>query len=213
MKKLRMSRLPMPVRGLYFITRQTDDGDALMRTVAAALDGGAACVQYRDKSGDRARRELQARALRTLCHACRVPFIVNDDVALASTIAADGVHLGERDASPRVARDVLGADAIIGVSCYDEIARAAAAALAGASYLAFGAFHETATKRGARRADPALLREAKRFALPRVAIGGVTADNAPALIAAGADLVAVLGAINDASDPRAAAHAIAAHFQ
>jgi thiamine-phosphate pyrophosphorylase len=211
-KKLRMSRLPMPPRGLYFVTRESEDGDALLRTVAAALDGGARLVQYRDKSGDRARRELQARAVRTLCHACRVPLVVNDDVALAATGGADGVHLGEHDASPRVAREVLGADAIVGVSCYDALERAAAAALAGASYLAFGAFHPTATKPGARRADPAVLREAARFALPRVAIGGITADNARALIDAGADLVAVVGAINDAADPRAAARAIAAQF-
>jgi thiamine-phosphate pyrophosphorylase len=201
-----------PRRGLYLVTRETTDGAALLRTVEAALRGGARLVQYRDKSADAARRLGQAQALAAACAGAGVPLVVNDDVDLALACGAAGVHLGERDGAVADARARLGAGALIGVSCYDSLERAQALAAQGADYLAFGSFFTSPTKPGARRADPALLREAARFGLPRVAIGGITLANAGELVAAGADLLAVISAVADAADPEAAARAFTALY-
>ncbi|HQX25915.1 MAG TPA: thiamine phosphate synthase, partial [Pseudomonadota bacterium] len=133
----------------------------------------------------------------------------NDDAKLAQAVGAAGVHLGADDGDVAAARDLLGADAIIGASCYDSLDRAATMAADGADYLAFGSFFPSPTKPVARRAEPALLRAAARLGKPRVAIGGITPDNAPALVDAGADLLAVISAVVDAADPRAAAQAFA----
>ncbi|MBK6727075.1 MAG: thiamine phosphate synthase [Xanthomonadales bacterium] len=193
------------MHGVYLLTRAGGDSAALCAGVAAALRGGVRIVQYRDKSGDRGLRREQAEALRALTRAHNALLIINDDVALAAAVDADGVHLGEHDGDLAAARTALGADAIIGASCYNDLARAEAAARAGADYLAFGAFFASTTKPGARRADPALLGAAAKLLLPRVAIGGIDAHNARPLIAAGADAVAVLGAIWEADDREGAA--------
>ena len=179
-----------PARGLYAIT----DGPRadLIDACAAAMEGGAAVLQYRDKSSDRARRHDEASALAALCARHRVPLIINDDVDLAAVIGAAGVHLGEDDADIAAARSRLGSGAIIGVSCYDSLERARDLAAAGADYLAFGAFFPSPTKPQARRATPDLLRAARAFGKPLVAIGGITPDNASSLIAAGADFVAAI---------------------
>lgn len=206
-------RIPPLRRGLYLVTRESADADALLRIVAAALEGGAVAVQYRDKSDDRARRLAQSRALVALCARFAAPLIVNDDVALAAEVGAAGVHLGEDDASIAHARQALGPHALIGVSCYDDPARAQRLARERVDYLAFGSFFPSPTKPAARRAGLDLLRGAGRLDLPRVAIGGITSDNARALIDAGADLLAVISAIFDADDPREAAHAFAALFR
>jgi thiamine-phosphate pyrophosphorylase len=150
--------------------------------------------------------------LRALCLDADVPLIVNDDAALAARTGAAGVHLGEHDGDVAAARAVLGDTAIIGVSCYDDPGRGEIAALAGADYIAFGAFFPSPTKPHARRAAPELLRAAARFGLPRVAIGGITPDNARPLIEAGADLIAVISGVFDAPDPIAAAQAYRACF-
>ncbi len=200
-------------RGLYLITRESADTRALARTVAAALDGGAVMVQYRDKSTDAARRLEQAETLSALCIAHGVPLIINDDVKLARACGARGVHLGEHDGEIATARAQLGLEALIGVSCYDDLERAHAAARQGASYIAFGSFFSSPTKPGARRAHRDLLRDSATLGLPRVAIGGITVDNAPALIAAGADMLAVISAIFDAPDPRRATQAFARLYE
>lgn len=189
-----------PLRGLYAVT----DGprDDLLDVCAAALDGGAALLQYRDKSADPARRLREARALQALCAARQVPLIVNDDVELALAIGAAGVHLGKDDGSISDARRRLGTRAIIGVSCYDSLPRARAAAAAGADYLAFGAFFPSPSKPHAPRAMPSLLHDARAFGLPLVAIGGITPDNARELIDAGADMLAVISALFTAPDVR-----------
>lgn len=202
----------MPRRGLYWITAETADTAALLRRADAVLRGGAVLVQYRDKSRDTGRRREQATALRDACAARGVPLLVNDDVALAAAVGAAGVHLGEDDGTITDARAALGAGAIVGVSCYDALDRAATLAAQGADYLAFGAFFPTTTKLAPRRATPALLHAAARFGLPRVAIGGITPDNAPPLVAAGADLLAVVGALADAPDPEAVARRFAALY-
>jgi thiamine-phosphate pyrophosphorylase len=200
------------LRGLYAITPETDDLAGLARQVRAALDGGARLVQYRAK---RLAAEVRARQAATLLAACRefgVPFIVNDDLELALAVGADGVHLGRDDADPHAARRRL-PDAILGVSCYDDPARAVAAAEAGADYVGIGSVFASPTKPHAVRSGLAAIAEAKRRAgLPVAAIGGITAANAPAAVAAGADMIAVISALFDADDPAAAARALSRPF-
>jgi thiamine-phosphate pyrophosphorylase len=190
-------------RGLYAIS----DGPRpdLLAAVDAVLRGGAAVVQYRDKRNDARRRLDEATALADLCRRHCVPLLINDDVELARASGAAGVHLGADDAGIEVARAALGPAAIIGVSCYDSLQRARDAAASGAGYLAFGAFHPSPTKPRARTAGVDLLRAARGLGLPLVAIGGITPDNARALIDAGADFVAAISGLFGAPDPGAAA--------
>jgi len=193
--------------GVYAITPETADTGRLLAQVEAALAGGVAAVQYRDKSGDIARRHEQASELAALCHRFNVPLIVNDDLRLADLADADGVHLGRDDGSLREARIILGKGKFIGASCYQSLDLARAAQAAGADYVAFGSFFASPTKPAAGRADAALLHAAAQaLAIPIVAIGGITPTNAPALLDAGADSLAVLSALFDAPDIRAAAH-------
>jgi thiamine-phosphate pyrophosphorylase len=198
--------------GLYAITPEERDTGRLVARVRECLEGGAAVLQYRAKSLPPATRREQALALAPLCRAHGVPFLMNDSVELALAAGADGVHLGREDGDPREARAQLGG-AIIGVSCYDEPGRARDAARAGADYVAIGSVFPSSTKPRAARAPLALLAEAKAASgLPVVAIGGITAENAAEAIAAGADMVAVISAVFDAPDVRAAARAIARLF-
>lgn len=205
--------------GLYAITPDGSVahgylGTALSDLVGQAIQGGARIVQYRDKGGDPGRRQAEAAALLAQCQAAGVPLIINDDVELAAAVGADGVHLGRDDADPARARERLGPKALVGVSCYDRIDLALAAERAGASYLAFGSFFPSPTKPNAARPAPGLLTEARRtLKRPLVAIGGITPQNAGALIAAGADMVAVITGIFAAPDVTAAAQAYSRLFQ
>ena len=193
--------------GIYAITPETADTEHLLTLVEAALAGGAAAVQYRDKSGDVARRHEQASELVALCRRFGTPLIVNDDLRLADLTDADGVHLGRDDGSVREARIILGRDKFIGASCYQSLDLALAAQAAGADYVAFGSFFASPTKPAAARARLDLLRAAAPVIhVPLVAIGGITLANAPQLLDAGADCLAVLSAVFDAPDIRAAAH-------
>ena len=193
--------------GIYAITPETADTERLLTLVQAALAGGVAAVQYRDKSGDVARRHEQASELVALCRRFGVPLIVNDDLRLADLADADGVHLGRDDASLREARIILGKDKFIGASCYQSLELALAAQSAGADYVAFGSFFASPTKPSAPRASLDLLHAATLVIhVPLVAIGGITLETAPQLLDAGADCLAVLSAVFDASDIRAAAH-------
>jgi thiamine-phosphate pyrophosphorylase len=193
----------MRLRGLYAIT---DGVPRLLERVAAAIVGGATVVQYRDKSADNAYREREARDLLAVCRAHGVPLIINDDVALAATIGADGVHLGRDDTALREARRALGDAAIIGVSCYNDFDRAVAAQQAGASYVAFGRFFASHTKPDAAPANLDLIHQAKaQLSIPVVAIGGITPDNAAPLIDAGVDMLAVVHGIFGQADPEQAA--------
>lgn len=201
-----------PPRGIYLITPDEADGERLLARVAPLLGHGPTWLQYRNKRADTAQRLAQATALQALCAQAGVPLIVNDDVALAQAVGAAGVHLGEDDGDLAAARAALGADALIGASCYDDLTLARAAAAAGASYVAFGAFFATRSKLTTRRADPGLLRDAAALGLPRVAIGGGMPDNGHALVSAGADLLAVISGVFDADDSRAALAAYRACF-
>lgn len=200
-----------PARGLYAITNGPRPD--LLLACEAALRGGAAILQYRDKTSDHARRRKEAVELSMLCDSLGVPFIVNDDIELAAEVRAFGVHLGKDDADLAAARAQLGKRACIGVSCYDSLDRARAAVDARADYLAFGAFYPSATKPHNRRAAPELLRAARALGKPLVAIGGITPDNASPLIDAGADLVAAISGVFASADIESAARRYAQLFQ
>ncbi len=189
-------------RGLYAITNGPRDD--LCETVSAALAGGACVIQYRDKTMEHARREVEAANLARLCAMHDVSLIINEDIELALRCGAAGIHLGG-EANVASARIRLGNDAVIGVSCFDSVDRARRAVDEGASYVSFGAFHPSSTKPNAPHARLATLLEAKSLGVPVVAIGGITPDNAPALIAAGADCVAVISSLFGATDIQAAA--------
>lgn len=194
-------------RGLYLLTPDDADTGRLVARVAAVVHE-ATWLQYRNKAADADLRRTQVRALLPLCADAGVPLLVNDDWRLAAELGAAGAHLGEDDGAIAEARAALGPRAPLGASCYDNLALAQDAARAGASYVAFGAFFATRTKSTTRHATPALLRDSAALGLPRVAIGGITAGNARPLVEAGADLVAVIGAVFDAPDPPAAARAL-----
>ena len=203
---------PWSPRGLYAITPDEPDTARLLARVEAVLQAGATWLQYRNKSADPELRELQARALVPVCREHGVALIVNDDWRLAAAVGADGAHLGQADGEIAIARDALGADAILGASCYDALHLAHAAHAAGASYVAFGAFFASPTKPNAPRAALDLLRDSAMLGIPRVAIGGITPDNARPLVAAGADLLAVISGIFDAPDPATATRAYLSCF-
>ena len=187
--------------GLYAITPDEAGSGTLLAKAARALSGGAGVLQYRNKSADAQLRREQARALAALCSRSGAVFVVNDDLELALELDADGLHLGAEDGDLAEARRRLGADKLLGASCYDRIELADAAARAGVDYLAFGSVFSSATKPAAVRAPLTIFAEARRrFALPLVAIGGITLENADAVFAAGADAVAVISALFDAGD-------------
>lgn len=196
---------------LYLLTPDGWSPARLLATTREVLAAAPApgWLQYRDKSLLPPQERLAtARALRTLCHAYGWKLLVNDHVDTAIAAAADGVHLGEHDGAIATARDALGPDALLGRSCYDSLEHAQAAAAAGADYVAFGAFFPSSTKPLARRAAPRLLTRARGLGLPLCAIGGITAENAGALVAAGADLIAVLQAIYGAAEPAGAVRSL-----
>ncbi len=203
-----------PVSGLYAVTPELTDSIALVGKVDAALRGGARIIQYRSKSIEDSLRRSQAGEIARLCRIWNALFIVNDSVELAREVGADGVHLGKEDGDVIVARAMLGPGKLVGVSCYNEMARARAAVSQGADYVAFGSFFSSATKPLALRSDTELLRiAASEIALPVVAIGGINVDNAAGLIAAGADAVAVVSALFDAPDIEAQARRFTHLFQ
>jgi thiamine-phosphate pyrophosphorylase len=188
-------------RGLYAVTPDDPDIRSLTRKVSSALAGGARIVQYRNKSASAEQRREQGGALLVLCREAGIPLVINDDLDLARGIGADGLHVGREDVSIAAARAQLGKNRLLGVSCYDSLELALAAREAGADYVAFGSAFPSATKPGAACAPLSLYREAKgRLGSPVVAIGGITTKNAPFVIEAGADAVAVISALFDAPD-------------
>jgi thiamine-phosphate pyrophosphorylase len=189
------------LRGLYAITPDGGSHDELEKQVGEALRGGARLVQYRDKTRDAAQRLENASALRALCHRHGARLIINDDVALAIAIDADGVHLGVHDGDLAQARRALGADKLLGASCYADFALARQAQAAGADYVAFGAVYPSPTKPHAVRAPLSLFARCRaELGITCCAIGGITLENAPALRAAGADLIAVISDLFAAPD-------------
>ena len=193
------------MRGLYAVTPDEPDTVRLCAMVDAALAGGARLVQYRNKTATAAVRATQASALAAICRRHGAPLIVNDHADVAADIGAEGLHLGRDDGDVAAARARL-PHALLGVSCYNELERALAAERAGADYVAFGRFFASSTKPGDIRASLELVAQAKRLlSVPLVGIGGITLTNAPALVAAGVDALAVVSALFAAPDIRAAA--------
>lgn len=198
---------------LYLIS-PLDVGGAFPDRLARALDAGpVAAFQFRVKDIDEHRAARLAETLQALCAARDVAFIVNDSISLAKRIGADGVHLGQDDGTVAEARQRLGREAQIGVTCHNSRHLAMEAGEAGADYVAFGAFFPTATKQVEHRADPEILTWWKAlFELPCVAIGGITPENCLPLIEAGADFLAVSGAVwngDEAAAVRAFAERVA----
>lgn len=204
----------MQIRGLYAVTDpDLLTSERLVAAIGEAITGGAAIVQYRNKSAAPETQRREARALSALCRQSGVVFLVNDNIELALACDAHGVHLGQQDGDVAAARRRLGEAAVIGRTCHDSLALALAAQDAGANYVAFGRFFPSRTKPQASPADIALLPQARTaLRIPVVAIGGVTVDNAPQLIAAGANAVAVIHDLFSAGDIRARAQQFAALF-
>lgn len=199
-------------RGLYAITPDETDTTRLLTRVDTVLAAGATWLQYRNKLAGESMRRQQVAALQPLCARHGVALIINDDWRLAASMGADGAHLGQDDGELVEARAALGGSAILGASCYDRLELAQRAVAAGASYVAFGAFFGSTTKPLARRATPDLLRKAAALNVPRVAIGGITAENGRQLVEAGADLLAVISGVFDARNPAEAVRAYRACF-
>jgi thiamine-phosphate pyrophosphorylase len=185
------------MRGLYAITPDSADTESLVRKVEQALKAGVVMLQYRNKMISKDKRLLQAKELAPLARGYGVPFIVNDDVEIALVVGANGVHLGKHDGDLALARSKLPGK-ILGASCYDNLDNARAAIRAGADYIAFGSVFPSPTKPEAVRAPLSLFKY--DLGVPLCAIGGVTLDNAPTLIAAGASLLAVISDLFDAPD-------------
>ena len=205
--------VPEPLRGLYAVTPDEPDTARLLMLAERVLAGRPVLLQYRNKIAGAALRREQACALQRLCRAAGVPFIVNDDLALALEIDADGAHLGRDDGAPAAARKALGVHRILGLTCYADWSRATEGAAVGADYIAFGAMFPSTTKPNAPPAPFAMIARARReLDLPVAAIGGITLANAGEVLAAGADLLAVVSDVFAADDPAARAAAYRALF-
>ncbi len=206
-------RLSDKKTGLYLLTPDESNSRDFLARVSSVLDDRIAILQYRNKLASESEKWEQAESIAKACRQLGIIFIINDDIALAKKIRADGVHLGEHDGDIRLARLQLGDTAIIGVSCYNSLALAEKAAADGADYIAFGAVYPSATKPHARRAGLELFQQAAYLKIPRVAIGGITTDNAANTIAAGADFIAVIGTVFDAAEPAIEINKLISHFE
>ena len=210
----RFERQRRPAPQLYLISPPAIDASFTDRLARALGAGPVAAFQLRLKGIDDHAVAALAEPLQRVCADADVAFIVNDSIGLAKRLGADGVHLGQSDGDPREARQVLGREAQIGVTCHDSRHLAMEAGEAGADYVAFGAFYETTTKPSKYRPEPAILSWwTTLFAAPCVAIGGITPENAPPLIEAGADFIAVVNAVwngDEAANVRAFAKVLAA---
>jgi thiamine-phosphate pyrophosphorylase len=190
-----------PINGLYALTPEGIDPGLLLEKVEVALEAGLRLLQLRDKSNTRDERVRRARPLVDACGRFGATVIVNDDPALAAELGAHGVHLGREDGSIEGARRLLGANALIGVSCYDELDRALRLRAEGADYVAFGSFFASSVKPGAVRPSVDLLRQARaKLDCPIVAIGGITLATAALVRDAGADAVAIITDLFSAPD-------------
>jgi thiamine-phosphate pyrophosphorylase len=205
---------PQALRGLYAITDpQLCPDRTLPAQVEQALAGGCRLIQFRDKRPDPTLKRALATRLLASCRQHRALLIINDDVELAQAIGADGVHLGRHDSDPQTARARLGGDALIGVSCYNRLDLALSAADRGVDYVAFGRFFPSRSKPEAVQAESELLIRAREaIDLPLVAIGGITPENGAPLIAAGADMLAVIHGLFGQSDIQAASRRLSGLF-
>jgi len=202
------------IQGIYAIT---DPGliadNQLYDAVSQAIDGGLGVLQYRNKTASESLQLRQAEQLKKLCELNQILYLINDNCQLAKAVDADGVHIGKDDGAITEARQILGEQAVIGVSCYNQIENARTAEQDGANYVAFGRFFGSQTKPDTVQAYPEMINEAKsQLTLPIVAIGGITADNAGILVEAGVDALAVIHGIFGQADIKQACLALKAHF-
>ncbi|MCK5394450.1 MAG: thiamine phosphate synthase [Gammaproteobacteria bacterium] len=204
----------LKLAGIYAVTdEQLITEEKFNRAIEAALQGGVKIIQYRDKSNDRQKRFKQAKNLCSLCRQYEAISIINDDLELAKTVNADGVHLGKNDASLKEARQTLGSDAIIGVSCYNSLSTALLAEKNTANYVAFGTMFPSPTKPDAKPADLNIISEAKQqISIPVCAIGGITEKNIQQLVQQDIDMTAVISSLFSTSDIKATANALSKHF-
>lgn len=201
------------MQGFYLVTPSWDDTNKLLDYTRAALDAGAAMVQYRHKQAGPALQREQGAALLALCRRYRRPLVINDHLSLCLTLGADGVHVGSADASVAQARAALGPAKIVGASCYGELALARVAERDGASYAAFGGFYPSTVKRYDFSTAPAIVTAARaELGLALVVIGGMTPANAAPLVARGANMVAAISSIYSAADPGTVVRAFDALF-
>lgn len=204
LSKAKNSMQPHKIHGLYAITPDEANTDLLLAKVEAALQGGISVLQYRNKQASEQLQTQQASAIFPLCKQYQVPLIINDSVELCLALNADGVHIGADDGNIAEVRAKLGANKILGASCYNRFDLALSAQQAGASYVAFGACFASSTKPHAPVASLDLFKQAKaQLKIPAVAIGGITLENANLAIAAGANAIAVINAIFNADDIKA----------
>ena len=202
------------LKGLYAITdQQLITEEDFRQSVEAALQGGTRVIQYRDKSDNQNKRHQQASLLRALCHQYHAICIINDDIELARAVNAHGVHLGKNDFSLIHARQVLGENAIIGVSCYNDLNRAIEAENYNANYVAFGAIFSSSTKPDAKVAGLEIIAQAKQqLSIPVCTIGGITQENIQQVIQQGADMAAVISGIFSADDIKQATAVLSQFF-
>lgn len=194
------------MRGLYAVTPNWDDTDLLIQATADIIAGGATLVQYRHKTANAAQRLEQASALLSLCRSKKVPFVINDFIELVEQLDADGVHVGGTDEAVIAVRARLGADKIIGASCYGSLELAHQSATDGASYVAFGGFYPSLVKKYEVSTPSTIVAQAKlEIAVPIVVIGGMTVENSRVLVKNGADMVAAITSIYAQPDAKQAA--------
>ena len=221
-----MNRAHSVIRGVYAITPDQSLTAILTFQVGEALAGGVRLVQYRNKLANKILAREQAFSLRKLTEDAGARLIINDDIELALAVSADGVHLGRDDG--RINGAFAGINSLrrrptqtapcnrqflVGISCYNEMDAARTAVAAGADYIAFGSFFPSPTKPHAALAELSLMHRAKReFSVPVVAIGGITVENTPQLVAAGADAVAVISSLFDANNIRSRARIFSSLF-
>ena len=201
------------MKGLYLVTPDWDDTEALIKATEIALTVGVGLLQYRHKTASGELRLEQASALLTLCRQHNVPFIVNDHIDLCLKLDADGIHVGGTDASVAVVRTLLGKDKILGASCYGDFSLAEQAQIAGASYVAFGGFYPSRVKKYEVSTPASIVSKAKaELTVPVCVIGGMTPENAKPLLKEGADMVAAISSVYSAADIATAVREFAALF-
>ena len=201
------------MKGLYLVTPDWDDTEALIKATEMALTVGVGLLQYRHKTATGELRLEQASALLKLCRQHNVPFIINDHIDLCIALDADGIHVGGTDASVAVVRTLIGKDKILGASCYGDFALAEQAQIAGASYVAFGGFYPSRVKKYEVSTPASIVSKAKaELTVPVCVIGGMTPENAKPLVKEGADMVAAISSVYSAADIATAVREFAAHF-
>ena len=202
------------LKGLYAITDENliSEND-FEKKIEAALLGGVRIIQYRDKSSDQKKRLHQAEALRLLCEKHQAICLINDDINLAKAVNAHGVHLGKNDESISQARKILGENAIIGSSCYNDISLAKIAEKNSADYVAFGAIFSSPTKQNAKVASLEILSKAKQYlSIPICAIGGITQNNINQVIQHNADMTAIISDIFSSNNIKSHAEKLHSHY-